>query len=97
MSFSARTWACAALLTTGIGMAGCGSSAPTVLNTEKVERAIEASSLAQRGIEPRVSCPSGVRQAKGRTFSCSAVVKRTTTKFVVSQLDGDGHVRYVAH
>ena len=96
MAFSARTWACAALLTTGIGMTACGSSAPTVLNTEKVERAIEASSLAQRGIEPRVSCPSGVHQAKGRTFSCTAVVKRTTTKFVVSQLDDDGHVRYTA-
>jgi len=96
MAFSARSWTCAALLTTGIGMTGCGSSAPTVLNTEKVERAIEASSLAQRGIEPRVSCPSGVQQAKGRTFSCTAVVKRTMTKFVVSQLDDHGHVRYAA-
>jgi hypothetical protein len=96
MAFSARTRACAALLTTGIGMTGCGSSAPTILNTERVERAIQDSSLAQRGIDPRVSCPSGVHQAKGRTFSCTAVVKRTTTKFVVSQLDDDGHVRYAA-
>ena len=76
--------------------AGGPSTAPTILNTEKVERAIEHSSLVQRGAHPRVSCPSGVHQKQGLVFSCTAVVKRTSTRFVVTELDGSGHVRYEA-
>lgn len=78
-------------------LTGCGSSAaPTMLNTEKLERAIERSSLAQRGIRAQVSCPSGTQQKKGLTFACTAVAERHTTRFVVTQLDGAGHVRYEA-
>ncbi len=69
---------------------------PTILNTEKVERAIEGSSLAQRGRHVHVSCPSGVTQKKGSVFSCAAVFNRTTTRFVVTQLDASGHVLYEA-
>jgi hypothetical protein len=67
-----------------------------VLNTEKVERAIEHSTLAQRGVHAHVSCPSGVRQGKGRTFACAAVTKHRSTRFVVTQLDGSGQVHYEA-
>jgi hypothetical protein len=81
----------------GLAVGACGSSSsPTILNTEKVERAIEQSSLAQRGKHAQVSCPSGVHQKKGLVFSCTAVVKRDSTRFVVTQLDGSGHVHYVA-
>ena len=87
----------AALLAAGLAITACGSSpAPTILNTEKIERAIEQSSLAQRGARPRVSCPSGVHQQTGLMFSCAAVVGNETTRFVVSQLDGSGHVHYEA-
>jgi hypothetical protein len=73
----------------------CGESEPpTILNTEKVERAIERSSLQQRSARPRVSCPSGVHQRQGLAFSCTAVVRRVKTRFVVTQLDDAGHVRY---
>jgi hypothetical protein len=76
----------------------CGrSSAPVrILNTEKVERAIEQSSQAQRGMNPQVSCPSGVHQQKGLVFSCTAVIGPVSQRFVVTQLDGAGHVHYVA-
>jgi hypothetical protein len=85
------------LLVAGLAITACGSSgAPTILNTEKVERAIEQSSLAQRGIPTKVSCPSGVRQKKGLVFSCTAVVKGESTRFVVRELDGSGHVHYKA-
>jgi hypothetical protein len=85
------------LLAASLAVTACGSSrAPTILNTEKVERAIEQSSLAQRGIRAQVSCPSGVRQQKGLVFSCTAVVKRGSTRFVVTELDGSGHVHYKA-
>ena len=81
----------------GLAVTACGSSeSPTILNTEKLERAIEQSSLAQRGKRAQVSCPPGVHQKKGLAFSCTAVVKRDSTRFVVSQLDASGRVHYEA-
>jgi hypothetical protein len=81
----------------GLSATGCGASEPpTVLNTQKIERAIERSALAQRGQHARVRCPSGVRQKKNVTFSCSATVGRTSTRFVVTELDGSGRVHYEA-
>jgi hypothetical protein len=81
----------------GLGATACGSSqSPTILNTEKVERAIERSSLAQRGRQVQVSCPSGVHQKKGLVFSCTAVAGRGSTQFVVTELDSLGHVHYEA-
>ena len=92
-----RSLVAAALLVAGLALSACGSSpAPTILNTEKVERAIEQSSLAQRGVHAQVSCPSGVHQQAALMFSCTAVVKSDATRFVVTQLDGSGHVHYEA-
>jgi hypothetical protein len=85
------------LVAASLAVTACGSSKPpTILNTEKVERAIEQSSLAQRGAHAQVSCPSGVHQKKGLVFSCTAVVKRASTRFVVTELNGSGHVHYEA-
>jgi hypothetical protein len=92
-----RALAGGALVTASLALAACGSSgAPTILNTEKVERSIEQSSLAQRGQRAQVSCPAGVNQKKGLAFSCTAVVKGVSTRFAVTQLDGAGRVHYVA-
>ena len=80
-------------------LAACGSSSvsPTVLNTEKVERAIEKSIMDQRGKHAQVTCPSGVHQAKGLDFSCAALAgPNSSTRFVVTQLDDSGHVHYAA-
>ncbi len=86
-----------AVAAAGIAIAGCGSdAAPTILDTEKVERAIERSSLAQRGKDAQVTCPSGVHQKKAVAFSCTAVVGRTSTRFAVTQLDAAGNVHYEA-
>jgi hypothetical protein len=80
-----------------LAVTACGSAgSPTILNTEKVERAIEQSSLAQRGKHAQVSCPSGVHQKRGLVFSCTAVVGQSSTRFVVNELDGSGHVHYEA-
>jgi hypothetical protein len=85
------------LVAASVAVGACGSSGTaTILNTEAVERAIEHSSLAQRGQRAGVSCPSGVHQKKGVVFSCTAVVGRDTTRFVVTELDGSGQVRYQA-
>jgi hypothetical protein len=85
------------LVAATIPVIGCGSSeAPTILNTEKIERAIERSALAQRGTRTQVTCPSGVQQKQRLVFSCTAVSKGGSTRFVVTQLDASGHVHYAA-
>lgn len=78
-------------------LGACGSSESiATLNTAKIERAIAQSSFAQRGQRPRVSCPSTVPQAEGLKFSCRAVVGSVSTRFVVIEQDGFGHVHYEA-
>jgi len=85
-------------LTACLVLTACGAAAgpATILDTEKVERAIERSSFTQRGARARVSCPSGVHQEKGLEFSCTAVVRRTSTRFSVTQLNSSGRVHYEA-
>ncbi|MEA2422816.1 MAG: hypothetical protein QOF55_1915 [Thermoleophilaceae bacterium] len=87
-----------ALVAVSLTVAACGKSdsGPTILNTEKVERAIERSIADQRGANARVSCPSGVHQKKGLQFRCTATVKHKTTRFVVDQRDAAGNVHYEA-
>lgn len=78
-------------------LAACGSSESiATLNTKKIERAIARSSFAQRGQRARVSCPSAVPQTEGLKFSCTAVVGSVSTRFVVVEQDGSGHVHYEA-
>ena len=85
------------VLAASLAVSACGESEPpTILNTEKVERAIERSILVQRGKRAQVSCPSGVHQKKGVDFVCTAVVRRRTTRFDVTQRDDSGRVRYEA-
>jgi len=82
--------------------AGCGNDAPAVtvpviLDTKRVEHAIEASILNQREQKADVDCPSGVHQASGLTFRCVATGRDGTTAiFVVRQTDDAGHVTYDA-
>lgn len=85
------------LVTAGVALSACGSSKPPlILNTEKVERAIEKSSKAQRDIRVDVSCPAGVHQRKGLKFVCTAVFKGGRARFEVTQLDDAGRVHYEA-
>ena len=94
---AARAQAAGALVAASLAVTACGSSEPeTMLNTEKVERAIERSSLVQRGQRVRVTCPSGVHQRKALVFYCTAVAAHISTQFTVTEMDGAGHVHYEA-
>jgi hypothetical protein len=87
------------LVAASLALAACGSSGSTTtatLNTEKVEQAIAQSSLQQRGQNAEVICPSDVPQVQGLEFSCTAKVGQVSTKFVVVQQNGSGHVHYEA-
>jgi hypothetical protein len=73
-------------------------SAPlVVLDIADVQRSIEASVFSQRGKHATVSCPAEVLQRAGLVFRCIAVIKGASRRypFVVSEVDGAGHVRYV--
>jgi hypothetical protein len=86
----------AACVLISFAISACGSSDPTILDTQKVEAAIEQSVLDQRGVHADVGCPAGVQQKKGLEFSCQATVKQEMTQFDVTQLDDAGNVSYVA-
>lgn len=80
-----------------LALAACGSSeSPPSLDETKIERAIEHSSQAQRGLSPSVTCPEDVAYEEGLTFECTAVVGDVSTRFVVTQTDAAGHVRFKA-
>ena len=72
-----------------------GTSAPVILNTIRVERAIESSILAQRHLASRVSCPVNIVQKAGVVFDCVATVGQRQFQVVVTETDGNGHVVYV--
>ncbi len=92
-----RSLAAGTVLASALFIGACGSAAPpTILNTEKVESAIERSALEQRQTVARVSCPSGVHQQKGKGFTCTAAVANGSARFRVTQLDDAGRVRYEA-
>jgi hypothetical protein len=90
-----RRWWILLALTAAVGVAGCGSSPVVILDTERVERAIEQSIHAQRKLGATVSCPSGVHQGKGLDFVCTANVRGRNYPVAVTQTDGLGHVTYV--
>jgi hypothetical protein len=69
-----------------------------VLDIAKVEHAIAASISRQRGLRASVTCPAEVLQQAGIVFDCAATISGEGGRrypFVVTEVDGDGHVRYV--
>jgi Domain of unknown function (DUF4333) len=67
-----------------------------VLDTARVQSAIRASILSQRHLRSAVRCPQEVLQRAGVVFTCEASVDGRAYPFAVSEVDGAGHVRYVA-
>ncbi len=65
------------------------------LDTTRVEAAIRQSILGQRHLRSTVACPGEVLQQAGVAFTCSATVAGRSYRFAVTEVDGDGHVRYL--
>ena len=85
-----------AILVVAGGVAGCGSDKkPKILDTERVERAIQDSVLQKRHLKATVSCPAGIEQKKGVTFRCTATYKGGQNPFVVTVDSPEGAVHYV--
>lgn len=82
--------------TDGKGQVSYSNKAPLkILDTHTVQRSIAASILTQRGLHARVSCPSNVMQRKGLRFTCTARAAGKSYPFEVTEVDGNGHVRYL--
>lgn len=82
----------------GAGHVRYGNPTPlSVLDIARVTRAITISILTQRKLHARVICPADVLQQKGLVFTCTAAVRNRGYPFVVTEVDGNGHVRYVGH
>jgi len=80
-------------LAAGVLLAACGSSEPK-LDTGRVERAVQASILAQRGLRTTVTCPSDVPLKAGYSFTCNANLDVGTYPVTVVVTNSKGHVRY---
>lgn len=71
------------------------TSDPVILNTIRVESAIEQSIKTQRHLSSNVSCPVNIVQKAGVVFKCIASVGGKQFDVVVTETDGKGHVVYV--
>jgi hypothetical protein len=71
------------------------SSRLVVLDVAKVRQAIGASILRQRHLHSTVACPAQVLQQAGVRFTCIAMVNGRPHPFDVTEIDSDGHVRYL--
>jgi len=76
-----------------VALAACGSSEPK-LDTARVERAVAASILAQRGLHTTVTCPSEVAIKTGSNFTCDAKLDAGSYPVTVVITNSKGHVRY---
>jgi hypothetical protein len=65
------------------------------LDIAGVQQAIRQSIRSQRGLESTVTCPAEVIQKTGIVFTCTATVDGQRYPFSVTEVDGEGHVRYV--
>ena len=65
------------------------------LDIAKVEQAIKQSIGSQRRLNSTVTCPAEVIQKKGIVFTCTAMVNGKSYPFEVTEVDNEGHVRYV--
>ncbi len=70
-------------------------AALVALDTARVQRTIEASILAQRGLHAKVRCPASVLQKKGLSFTCKASVGAKSYPFAVTQVNGHGYVKFI--
>jgi hypothetical protein len=91
--------AASALLSVATAVSGCaigGSSPPRILNTERIERAIEQAAWTNRSIRTAVTCPAGEPQKAHWSFNCTAAFAKGFATFTVTELDGAGHVHFAS-
>jgi hypothetical protein len=94
------TYPISVIETDGSGHVRYQNTAPLVtLDVASVEQAIRRSIYSQRHLGTTVTCPTEVIQKAGIVFTCTATTSGPAGgrryPFAVTEVDGDGHVRYV--
>jgi Domain of unknown function (DUF4333) len=74
-------------------LSACGGSSSS-LDTTRIEHAVAASILAQRGLHTTVSCPSNIPVKLGQTFTCTAKLEVGTYPVTVTETSSNGRVHY---
>ena len=85
----------AAVLVVALSSCGTKTVKPKILNTETVERAIEASISQKEHFNSLVSCPPGTEKKKGVVFQCMAYYTDGRTPFRVTVDSDKGAVHYL--
>ncbi len=75
-------------------LCACGKSTMADLSARRIELAVTAAIAQQRGLRTTVTCPSKIPRIAGYAFRCSAQLDAGAYPVVVTETDGDGHVRY---
>ena len=76
-------------------IAACGASTPAkTVAVGPLARAIAQSVLTQQHVAARVSCPAGVQERAGDTFSCYALLQVGRYKIPVTQVNSRGGLRW---
>jgi len=81
------------LLAVLASLSACGSSSSS-LDTARIEHAVAASILAQRGLHTTFSCPSNIPVKLGHSFACTARLQVGTYPVTVTETTSKGSVRY---
>ncbi len=94
--FDAGSYPVAASVTDDRGHVVYWSESPLVgLDVARVEHAIARSILERMHAHAAVSCPVEVLQRVKLTFECSATYNGRPYRFVVTEVDAEGRVRYL--
>jgi len=79
-----------------LGVAACGSSSPSHLNTAKVAVRIEQTITKETGVATTVSCPGSPLAKSGVTFTCVARLAVGDYPVQVTEIDAKGGVRFAS-
>jgi hypothetical protein len=75
-------------------VSACGKSSVADLSSARIGYAVEGAIAQQRGLRTAVVCPSKIPRRAGYVFTCSAQLDVGAYPVVVTETDGQGHVRY---
>ena len=81
----------AVALAVAAGLAGCGTQK---LDVADAETTIGKRLTREAKAKVTVTCPDDVKIKKGDTFNCTAKTTKDTATVKVTQLDGEGRVRW---
>jgi len=82
-------------LNTRGGVSYSNSKPLNILNSHRIELAIEDAVHSKRHVKTTATCPAAILEAKGLKFTCTAKLKTGAASFLVTETDNNGHVSFI--